>query len=173
MKWFFSVYIFIVKQSMMLTFLRLFWIVSSSDWKHKKKGLQGLPTNLLESWLWAFSLILRKLWSKSNWTFPYAALQNLAYWPRKIMRIFSKNSFHYQTAQFCRHKTFSVKTLAWKKSGCNRLTNMGCKWRFYYILAMKTFLKRVILLRDVLFNWVVVCIRVSTTSPRPVNDMGL
>ena len=48
MKWviwryFFSVNIFIIKQSMLLTFLRLLRIVSSVDWKHNKRDYRIDP----------------------------------------------------------------------------------------------------------------------------------
>ena len=44
--------------------------------KAQKEELQNLSTNFLGSWLWVFSLILRKLWR----TFSYTALRNLTYW---------------------------------------------------------------------------------------------
>ena len=40
---FFSFNIFIIKQSMLLTFLRLRRIVSSDDWKHKKRDYRNYP----------------------------------------------------------------------------------------------------------------------------------
>ena len=58
------------------------------------------------------------------------------------MWIFTKKSFYYQIAEFCYHDKFWVEALAWRKSGCNKLTKMSCKLRFYYILLMKTFSRR-------------------------------
>ena len=128
-KVFFSANIFIIKQSMLLTFLRLLRIVSSSDSKHKKR----------ESWLWAFSLILRKLWSKSKWIFWYAALRIRHIGNKRLCKSSLKKSFEYQIAEFCCHYKFWVKGLTWRKSGCNKLTKISCKLRFYYIMVMKTF----------------------------------
>ena len=48
-KVFFSVNIFIIKQSILLTFLRLLRIISSSHWKHKKRP-QNLSTNFVENY---------------------------------------------------------------------------------------------------------------------------
>ena len=58
------------------------------------------------------------------------------------MWIFTKKSFHYQLAEFCCHDKFWVEALAWRKIGCNKLTKMSCKFRFYYILLMNTFSKK-------------------------------
>ena len=58
------------------------------------------------------------------------------------MWIFTKKSFHYQLAEFCCHDKFWVEALAWRKIGCNKLTKMSCKFRFYYILLMNTFSRR-------------------------------
>ena len=58
------------------------------------------------------------------------------------MWIFTKKSFYYQFAEFCYHDKFWVEALAWRESGCNKLTKMSCKLWFYYILLMKTFSRR-------------------------------
>ena len=105
--------------------------------KAQQKGLQNLFMDFSESWLWAISLILKKLWSKPKWTFLYAALQNLAC------------CFYYQIAEFCHHDKFWVEALAWRKSGWNKLTKLQ--------------IEKIILLRDFSFNWVV-CIRVQGRS---------
>ena len=81
----FVVNIFVIKQNILITFSPLLRIVSSSE-----KGTSKFICKFAKEILWVFGLILRKLCSKSKWTFSYAALRNLAYWRQKIMWIFSK-----------------------------------------------------------------------------------
>ena len=67
-------------------------------------------------------------------------MQHYGIW--KIMRIFTKKSFQYQTTEFSYLDKFWVEPLAREKSGSNKLTKMSFKLRFYYILVMKTFKRR-------------------------------
>ena len=71
----FVVNIFVIKQNILITFSPLLRIVSSSE-----KGTSKFICKFAKEILWVFGLILRKLCSKSKWTFSYAALRNLAYW---------------------------------------------------------------------------------------------
>ena len=84
------------------------------------------------------------------------------------MWIFTKKSFYYQIAEFCYNDNFWVEALAWRKSGCNKLTKMSCKLRFYYILHMKTF-SRMSFCREIFYLielYVLECRGVTTWGAR-------
>ena len=118
----FSVNIFIVKQSMLLTFLRLLRrIVSSSDRKHKKRNYRIYPKIFYEvdygplAWFW------ENFGANQNKPFH---TQHYGIWHIGNKRLYessAKKSFQYQIAEICCHYDFWVEALAWRKSGCNKL----------------------------------------------------
>ena len=111
-------------------------------------------------WSWVVVSCGDKVMAGCGWSWMAARLSNAR--NKSLCESSVKKSFQYQIAEFCYNDKFEVETLALKKSRCNKLTKDELQVEILLYIGYEDFLEKVIFFR--LFNWVAICIRVSTRS---------